>query len=74
MLLGHGGNIHALAARLGCPVDAICDMSSNVNPFGPPEGLMNHLRGEFHRITSLPEADAGAMTRAFAARLTKPAR
>lgn len=68
MLLGHGGNIHALAARLGCPADAICDMSSNVNPFGPPKGLMNHLRGEFHRITALPEADAGTMTRAFAAR------
>jgi threonine-phosphate decarboxylase len=68
MLMGHGGNIHALAARLGCRVEAICDMSSNVNPFGPPPGLMAHLRAELEQITALPEVDAGAMTRAFAAR------
>jgi threonine-phosphate decarboxylase len=68
MLMGHGGNIHALAARLNCPVEAICDMSSNVNPFGPPEGLMDHLKAELDRITSLPEVDAGEMRRAFAAR------
>lgn len=68
MLMGHGGNIHALAARLGCPAEAICDMSSNVNPFGPPPRLMDHIRNELDRITTLPEVDAGAMTRAFAAR------
>jgi threonine-phosphate decarboxylase len=68
MLMGHGGNIHALAARLNCPAEAICDMSSNVNPFGPPEGLMDYLRAELGQITSLPEVDAGEMRRAFAAR------
>lgn len=68
MLIGHGGNIHALAARLGCPAEAICDMSSNVNPFGPPQGLMDHLHQALERITALPEVDAGTMTRAFAAR------
>jgi threonine-phosphate decarboxylase len=68
MLMGHGGNIHALAARLGCPAAAICDMSSNVNPYGPPSGLMAHLGGELDQITALPEVDAGAMTRAFADR------
>jgi threonine-phosphate decarboxylase len=66
--MGHGGNIYALAARLGCPVAAICDMSSNVNPHGPPAGLMAYLQGELNRITALPEVDAGAMTRAFATR------
>ena len=68
MLMGHGGNIHALAARLGCPVEAICDMSSNVNPFGPPPGLVEHLQDELRQITALPEVDAGDMTHAFAAR------
>lgn len=68
MLMGHGGNIHALAARLGCSEEAICDMSSNVNPFGPPPGLMAHLTAELQQITALPEVDAGALTRAFAAR------
>jgi threonine-phosphate decarboxylase len=67
MLMGHGGNIHALAARLNCPAEAICDMSSNVNPFGPPEGLMAHLRTELDQITALPEVDADRMRRAFAA-------
>lgn len=68
MLMGHGGNIHALAARLNCPVETICDMSSNVNPYGPPEGLMDHLSAELSRIAALPEVNAGTMTSAFAAR------
>jgi hypothetical protein len=32
MLIGHGGNIYALAQRLECAPSDIIDMSSNVNP------------------------------------------
>jgi threonine-phosphate decarboxylase len=43
-------------------------MSSNVNPFGPPPGLMTFLAGNLDRVTALPEVDAGEIRRAFAER------
>ena len=66
MIRGHGGNIYALAESLGCPVDAIIDMSSNVNPLGPPPGLLDHLQNHLNLIRALPEVDAGAAVRRFA--------
>jgi len=36
MINGHGGNIYDIAHRLGCAPSEIIDMSSNVNPLGPP--------------------------------------
>ena len=35
----HGGNLHELAARLGCKAEEILDCSANINPLGPPEQL-----------------------------------
>jgi len=66
MIHGHGGNVYALARQLGCRVDDIQDMSSNVNPLGPPAELLAHLRQRLRVIQSLPEADAGSMIRGFA--------
>lgn len=66
MIKGHGGNIHELARKLGCEIDEIIDMSSNVNPLGPPEGLIDHLRACLNDITFLPQADAAGIVRAFA--------
>ncbi|PIE70762.1 MAG: histidinol phosphate aminotransferase [Deltaproteobacteria bacterium] len=57
MLTGHGGNVSELAAGVGCAPEAMLDMSSNVNPMGPPAGLVAYLRKELPRIVSLPEAD-----------------
>jgi len=58
MIQGHGGNIYAMARRLGCPPDAIIDMSSNINPLGAPPGLLAHLHDQLERIGVLPEVDA----------------
>ena len=44
MIRGHGGNIYEAAQAVGCSVDEIIDMSSNVNPLGPPPGLLAHPR------------------------------
>ncbi len=44
MLHGHGGNISAVARRFGLKPSEIIDMSSNINPLGPPEGLMDFLK------------------------------
>ena len=68
MIKGHGGDIYALAQELGCDPIEIDDLSSNVNPLGPPPELMQHLEANLHRIRALPEADAGGLRRAFAAR------
>lgn len=68
MISGHGGNIYALAERLGCAPAEIIDMSSNVNPLGPPPGLLEFLSANLESVVALPEADAGAAVRAFARR------
>ncbi len=65
MITGHGGNVQALAQQNGCTVDDIIDMSSNINPLGPPEGLEAFITANIHKIRSLPQADALDMVRAF---------
>jgi threonine-phosphate decarboxylase len=65
MIIGHGGNVKELAARLGCPVEDIIDMSSNLNPLGPPPGFEDFLINSIKDIRSLPEVDAMGMIKAF---------
>ncbi len=62
MIDGHGGNVFALARQLGCREAQIIDMSSNINPLGPPPGLMDNLKNEMARIHMLPEVDSHDMT------------
>ncbi len=69
MIHGHGGNVEALARRLGCAAKDIVDMSSNVNPLGPPAALMSHLADALTRVRRLPEADAGATVDRMATQL-----
>lgn len=67
MITGHGGNVHALAERNGCSIDEITDMSSNINPLGPPEGLEAFIASNVGLIRALPQPDAGDMVNAFSA-------
>ncbi|MGD8268230.1 MAG: aminotransferase class I/II-fold pyridoxal phosphate-dependent enzyme [Desulfobacterales bacterium] len=66
MIHGHGGNIYQLARELGCDPTEIVDMSSNVNPLGPPPELMDHLKAHLGCIKALPEVAAESMERMFA--------
>lgn len=66
MIKGHGGNIYELARQQGCALDAITDMSSNVNPLGTLPGLTAHLGRKLGAIESLPEADADTIATLFA--------
>jgi threonine-phosphate decarboxylase len=66
MIRGHGGNIYELAERIGCRTADIVDMSSNMNPLGPPEGLIDFLRENLEKIDRLPEVDAFTAVKAFA--------
>jgi threonine-phosphate decarboxylase len=67
---GHGGNIYDLARELGCsPVDII-DLSSNVNPLGPPPGLCDYLSQHMQAIGVLPEVDNRGMIQGYAEHLS----
>lgn len=58
MIQGHGGNIYLLAERLECRPDQIDDVSSNINPLGPPAGLMAYLKEHMAAVCTLPEVDS----------------
>ena len=66
MLKGHGGNRIELARRLGCPPQEIIDMSSNINPLGPPPGLIDYLREHIDAVGRFPEVDSREITEQFA--------
>lgn len=68
MLNGHGGNIYDIAHSLGCEPSEIIDMSSNVNPLGPPPGLVDFLKENLDVITALPEVDSKLLVHSFADR------
>ena len=44
----------------------IVDMSSNVNPLGPPTGLVHFLKKNIDAVTCLPEVDSREITNHFA--------
>jgi threonine-phosphate decarboxylase len=68
MITGHGGDIFDAAEQIGCRPADIVDMSSNINPLGPMETLVDYLRGQLDTITRLPDVDARQCVERFAAR------
>ncbi len=66
MITGHGGNKKKLADTLGCTIEEIIDMSSNLNPMGPPESIETFICENVMKIRSLPEPDAASMRKGFA--------
>jgi len=65
MISGHGGNIYDLAEKNGCRPDQIIDMSSNLNPLGPPPGLFEFLASNISVVKALPDAGATLLTESF---------
>lgn len=72
MIQGHGGNIYALARELGCRPEDITDVSSNINPLGPPPGLLAHLKEHISAVCALPEVDSHTISTRMAALLGVP--
>jgi threonine-phosphate decarboxylase len=66
MRVGHGGNIYEIARQINCRPAEIIDVSSNINPLGPPPGLLEFLKENIETITRLPEIDGREMTAHFA--------
>ncbi len=66
MIHGHGGNIEEAAQAIGCRPEDIIDMSSNINPLGPPPGLLEHLGKRLPAVCALPQVDAKKAVSAYA--------
>lgn len=63
----HGGNIIATARELGCRVDELVDMSSNLMPLAMDAGLRRTLTERLDEIAFLPETDSKTLRALFAA-------
>jgi threonine-phosphate decarboxylase len=64
----HGGDIIATAKELGCSVDDLIDMSSNLTPLGPVPGLDEALIAGLREIRFLPENGSESLRELFAAK------
>ena len=51
---GHGGDLTGAARRFGIRPEDFCDFSSNINPLGPPEGLLEELKKHLADILHYP--------------------
>lgn len=63
----HGGIDYAEAERLGIAPQDILDFSANLNPFGPPPGVMEALRQA--DISHYPDSEARYLRRSLAEKL-----
>jgi len=64
----HGGNIVATARELGCSVNDLVDMSSNLTPLGTAPGVQEALVATFEQIAYLPETASSTLVDSFARR------
>lgn len=52
---GHGGDLRTASARYGIGSDRFTDFSANINPLGPPPGLLERLKESMPGIVSYPD-------------------
>ncbi|HZD60684.1 MAG TPA: threonine-phosphate decarboxylase CobD [Anaerolineae bacterium] len=62
----HGGNVKRLVERLGINTDDLLDFSSNINPYGPPEGVITAITRSIDTIRDYPEQRAESFVMAVA--------
>ena len=52
---GHGGDVKTAAEAYGFDPKEIIDFSANINPLGPPAGLLAYLAEQLETVTSYPD-------------------
>ncbi|MCB9480259.1 MAG: aminotransferase class I/II-fold pyridoxal phosphate-dependent enzyme [Desulfobacteraceae bacterium] len=67
-VLIHGGNLKELSAYSGKKISELKDFSSNINPLGPPMGLLDFLNENIKELVLLPEYDS-SQVKSFIANL-----
>jgi len=55
---GHGGDLARAAQKWGYSKEELIDFSSNINPLGPPPGLLEHLGSLLPNIVAYPTPQA----------------
>ncbi len=70
---GHGGDLLEAARRWGYDPGQIVDFSTNVNPLGPPRGLIEHLETCLPAIVRYPSPQARELREALAGHYDLPA-
>ena len=63
---GHGGDLAAAYARWDPAAGELIDFSSNINPLGPPAGLLEHLEKALPEIVAYPTPQARELRRKLA--------
>ncbi len=51
----HGGDIYRVMEEYSLKREEIIDFSANINPLGPPEGVLEMLRGSLEELVHYPE-------------------
>jgi len=64
-VLMHGGNLKDISSKMNINIKDLKDFSSNLNPLGPPEGLLDYLRDNINDLLVLPEYDSQAASGFF---------
>ncbi len=64
---GHGGDLKRALRRFDLDQNRLLDFSSNINPLGPPPGLLAHLRRVLPEITAYPTPQARELREALSA-------
>lgn len=69
---GHGGDLARAAQKWGYSKEEIVDFSSNINPLGPPPGLLEHLGSLLPNIVAYPTPQARELRAGLAEFLRVP--
>lgn len=63
----HGGQVFALARRLGCRPEELLDFSASINPLGVPESVRQAILASLPRVVHYPELHAQQLVEALGA-------
>ena len=69
---GHGGDLARAAQKWGYSKEELVDFSSNINPLGPPPGLLEHLGSLLPNIVAYPTPQARELRAGLAEFLRVP--
>jgi L-threonine-O-3-phosphate decarboxylase len=73
MFNGHGGNLAEIQERYGWTLPEIVDFSTNVNPLGPPPGVLETFQNSFREISSYPDPESRILLKKASLKFDVPA-
>ncbi|WP_330163247.1 aminotransferase class I/II-fold pyridoxal phosphate-dependent enzyme [Paenibacillus woosongensis] len=65
---GHGGDVESAALRYGFEPEQFTDFSANINPLGPPPGMLEALQAALPEIIRYPDPGHRALLALLAER------